>query len=264
VNYSLNAEGDIRKKETVMGSRLQGKVAIVTGSTSGIGEGIARMFAKEGASVVITGRRTEKGANIAREIRDSGGDAAFIHTDITVDEDVDEMIAFTIEKYGRIDILVNNAGTFLHKKFIDTTAEEWDHLLRLDARAYFFTMQKVIPQMEKQGKGAIVNVTSNVAVMPNADFALYSFIKAGLTHLSKVVALEYADKGIRINCLLPGAVMTEMTAGQADNDFISSLVPMGRHSTPEEQAYAAVYLASDESAYVTGSSLVVDGGWYPY
>jgi NAD(P)-dependent dehydrogenase (short-subunit alcohol dehydrogenase family) len=247
-----------------MGNRLEGKVAIVTGSTSGIGEGIARMFAKEGASVVIVGRRIEKGERVRDEIRTAGGSAAFVQTDMTVDADVDHMIAFAIEQYGRIDILVNNAGTFLHKPFIETTEADWDHLLKLDARAYFFTMQKVLPQMEKQGAGVILNVTSNVAVMPNADFALYSFIKAGLTHMSKVVALEYVKKGIRINCLLPGATMTEMTADQPDNDVIARLVPMGRHSTTEEQAYAAVYLASDESGYVTGSSLVVDGGWYPY
>jgi NAD(P)-dependent dehydrogenase (short-subunit alcohol dehydrogenase family) len=244
--------------------RLAGKVAIVTGSTSGIGEGIARLFAEEGARVLIVGRRTEKGENVRDEILAAGGEASFIRTDMTEDEDVSAMIAFAIETYGRIDILVNNAGTFLHKPFIETTLEEWDFLMNLDARAYFFTMQKVLPHMEKQGSGVILNVTSNVAVMPSADFALYSFIKAGLTHMSKVVALEYADKGIRVNCLLPGATMTEMTEGQSDNDFIASLVPMGRHSTAEEQAYAAVYLVSDESKYVTGSSLVVDGGWYPY
>jgi NAD(P)-dependent dehydrogenase (short-subunit alcohol dehydrogenase family) len=245
-------------------NRLKDKVALVTGSTSGIGEAIARVFAREGAKVVVSGRRTDKGEKIRDEILAAGGDAIYVRADMTVDADMDHLIESAINNYGRIDILVNNAGTFLHKGILETTKEEWDHLLRLDARAYFIMMQQTIPHMLNQGSGSIINVTSNMGVMPASGFALYNFIKAGLTHLSKSVALEFAGKGIRVNCLMPGATMTEMTADQPDNAEIAAMVPLGRYSTAEEQAYAAVFLASDESAYMTGAPLILDGGWYPY
>lgn len=243
--------------------RLEGKVAVVTGSTSGIGEAIAREFAKQGAKVVIVGRRAEKGEKISAELRAGGADSFYIQTDMLHDDQIQRMIDKTIETYGRIDILVNNAGTFLHRDFKDTTAEDWDYFIKLDARSYFICMQKVLPHMEERRAGSIINVTSLFASKAVAGFSMYAFVKAGLTHMSRVVALEYADKGIRVNCLIPGSTMTEMTAGQPDNDDVKAQIPMGRHSTPEEQAYAAVYLASDESLYATGSTFVVDGGWYP-
>ena len=243
--------------------RLAGKVAVITGSTSGIGEAIARRFAIEGAKVVIAGRRAEKGENISAQIRESGAESFFIQTDVTKDDQIRRMIETAVEIYGSLDILVNNAGTFLHKSFSNTTSEDWDHYIALDARSYFICMKTALPYMEKQGCGSIINVSSLFALKAMAGFSLYAFVKAGLTHMSRVAALEYADKGIRINCLIPGATLTEMTADQPDNDEIAAQIPMGRHSTPEEQAYAAVYLASDESKYATGATFVVDGGWYP-
>jgi NAD(P)-dependent dehydrogenase (short-subunit alcohol dehydrogenase family) len=243
--------------------RLTGKVAIVTGSTSGIGEAVVRLFAKEGAKVVVSGRRAEKGAKVRDEIVKDGGEAVFVKADMTVDADIYKLVNTALETYGRIDILVNNAGRFLKKAFVDITTEDWDHFVTLDARSYFLCMQAVLPHMEKQGSGNIINVTSLFAVKPVADFAMYAFVKAGVTHMTRVVALEYADKGIRVNALLPGAVLTEMTDGNDDNEMIEREIPMGRYSTAEEQAYSALYLACDESCYTTGSSLVADGGWYP-
>jgi NAD(P)-dependent dehydrogenase (short-subunit alcohol dehydrogenase family) len=243
--------------------RLQGRVAIVTGSTSGIGEGIARLFAREGAKVVLCGRRTEKGEKIRDEIRAERGEAIFVTVDITRDEDIDRLIDTALVKYGRIDILVNNAGRFLKKPFVEITSQDWEHFVALDARAYFICMQKVLPHMEKQKSGNIINVTSLFAQKAVPTFALYAFVKAGVTHMSRVVALEYADKGIRVNALLPGAILTEMTDGNSDNSEIEKEIPMGRYSTPEELAYTALYLASDESRYTTGASIVADGGWFP-
>ena len=243
--------------------RLDGKVAIVTGSTSGIGEGIARLFAKEGAKVAVSGRRTEKGENIRDEIVSAGGEACYIRADMTNDGDITNLINTTLSTYGQIDILVNNAGTFLHKAFIDVTSEEWDHFIALDAKSYFLAMQAVLPHMEKRGTGNIINITSQFAKKAEAEFSIYAFVKAGMTHLTRVVALEYADKGIRINSLLPGPVITEMTKDQPDSEHMRKQVPMGRFSTPEEMAKTALYFASDDSAFTTGASLIVDGGWYP-
>ena len=183
--------------------------------------------------------------------------------DVTNDADIQALVNAALQKYGRIDILVNNAGRFLKKAFIDITPEDWEHFVALDARSYFISMQAVLPHMERQKSGNIINVTSLFAVKPVPSFALYAFVKAGITHMSKVVALEYADKGIRVNSFMPGAVLTEMTIGNDDNEMIEKEIPMGRYSTPEEQAYSALYLASDESCYTTGATLVADGGWYP-
>ncbi|MDR2487714.1 MAG: SDR family oxidoreductase [Clostridiales Family XIII bacterium] len=244
--------------------RLQGKSAIVTGSTSGIGRAIAELFAAEGAKVIVSGRREYRGEAVASGICEAGGTARYVQADMLVDGDMDNLVAQAQQTYGSIDILVNNAGTFLHRNFMDISLEDWEHYVRLDARSYFYMMQKVLPVMVGQGAGCIVNVTSNMGVMPAAGFAMYAFVKAGVTHLSRCVALEYADKGIRVNCLMPGATMTEMTQDQPDNDVIAGLVPMKRHSTAEEQAKAALFLASDDSSYMTGAPLIVDGGWYPY
>ena len=243
--------------------RLAGKTAVVTGSTSGIGEAIALLFAKEGAAVVVSGRRSEKGEAVCKNIIEAGGRAIFVKTDVTIDADFDNLFQTALAQFGQIDILVNNAGTFMPKTFSETTPDDWDFLIRLDGRSNFMSMKKILPIMEKQGSGVIVNVTSLSATMPSVETALYSFMKAGLTMMSRCIAIEYAKKGIRINCLLPGATLTEMTAGRPNNAELEKMIPMGRFSTADEQAYAALYLASDESKYATGATLMVDGGWYP-
>ena len=240
--------------------RLQGKVAIVTGSTSGIGEATARMFAEEGAKVVIAGRRQEKGEKIAAEILKAGGEAIFIQTDMTNEDDIKKLIDSSIEAFGKIDILINNAGRIIEKPFVELTREDWDQFVILDAYSYFRMMQLVLPHMEKQGSGNIVNVTSLAAVSVMPTHALYSFVKAGVTHMSKVVAAEYADKGIRVNCLLPGVVYTEMIADNPNTPHMEKIIPMGRMSTSEEQAKSILFLASEDSSYMTGTSMVADGG----
>lgn len=240
--------------------RLQGKVAIVTGSTSGIGEATARMFAEEGAKVVIAGRRQEKGEKIAAEILKAGGEAIFIQTDMTNEDDIKKLVDSSIEAFGKIDILINNAGRIIEKPFVELTREDWDQFVILDAYSYFRMMQLVLPHMEKQGSGNIVNVTSLAAVSVMPTHALYSFVKAGVTHMSKVVAAEYADKGIRVNCLLPGVVYTEMIADNPNTPHMEKIIPMGRMSTSEEQAKSILFLASEDSSYMTGTSMVADGG----
>jgi NAD(P)-dependent dehydrogenase (short-subunit alcohol dehydrogenase family) len=257
-------DGVLLRKIPMKTGRLDGKTAVITGSTSGIGESVARLFAEEGAEVVVSGRRQEKGEAVCADILSAGGEAIFVRADTTVDGDIDRLFASALDRFGRIDILVNNAGTILMKPFIEVTSEDWDRIVALDGRAYFVCMQKVLPIMEKQGAGSIVNITSLNAVKPMPPSSIYSFAKAGVTQMSKIVALEYADKGIRINCLLPGATTTEMTEALSDNEAVRQTLPLKRHSTAREQAYAALFLASDEAAYVTGASLIVDGGWYPH
>lgn len=240
--------------------RLDGKVAIVTGSTSGIGEAIARVFAAEGAKVVVTGRRVEKGTKVAREINEAGGQAIYVQVDVTHDDQLQKMVDATLEKYGQIDILVNNAGRIIAKNLLDFTNEDWDSFVALDARSYFKSMQMVIPHMEARKSGSIINVTSIAAIATAPDQAIYGFVKAGVTHMTKNIALEYARKGIRVNALVSGLVLTEMIVDDPHLEVVTNAVPMGRIGTADEQAYAALFLASDEASFVTGSALVVDGG----
>lgn len=240
--------------------RLQDKVAIITGSTSGIGKATAELFAAEGAKVVIVGRRQDKGEQIVASIKNDGGEAIYVQTNMMKEEDIENCVHKTIEAYGKIDVLVNNAGTIIEKPFARITKEDWDKFVTLDAYSYLRAMQLVLPHMEKQGTGSIVNVTSLAALDNMPTHALYGFVKAGVTHMSKVVAKEYAGKGVRVNCLLPGVVDTEMIADNPNTPEMEASLPIGRMSTPEEQAKVALFLASDESSYMTGTSLVADGG----
>jgi NAD(P)-dependent dehydrogenase (short-subunit alcohol dehydrogenase family) len=240
--------------------RLQNKVAIVTGSTSGIGKATAELFAAEGAKVVVVGRRSENGDRVVDSILSQGGKAIFVETDMTVEEEIINLVNVTLETYGQIDILVNNAGRIIEKPFVELTNSDWDEFVRLDAYSYFRAMQLVLPHMEKKHSGNIVNVTSLAAVSVMPTHALYSFVKAGITHMSKVVAAEYAGKGIRVNCLLPGVVYTEMIADNPNTPHMEKIIPMGRMSTPEEQAKTILFMGSDESSYMTGTSIVSDGG----
>lgn len=238
--------------------KLQNKVAIVTGSTSGIGKAAALALAAEGASVIVTGRRLEKGLHTVSEIEAIGGKAIFVQADITEEASFSKIVEQTLEQFGTIDILVNNAGNIIEKPFLELSKEDFYDFLTLDGYAYFRMMQEVIPHM-KSG-GSIVNVTSLAAINSIPTHSLYSFVKAGVTQMSKGVAQEFAEQGIRVNCLLPGAVETEMVANNPNSEFIKSMIPMKRFSTSEEQAKMIVFLASDDSSYMTGSSMVADGG----
>lgn len=246
-------------QETPRG-RVAGKVALVTGSTSGIGEAIAELFAEEGAAVVVTGRNPLRGAEVVGRITAAGGDAIFVQADVTDDADINGLVEASLAWKGRVDILVNNAGTMIAAPFDDLTGADWDHLVDLDARSAFTLMQQLMPRMEANGGGAVLNVTSLAAIEPMPVHALYGFVKAGVTHMTRSIAQDYAKRGVRVNSLLPGLVATPMVNDDPHFPQIEAGVPMGRASTPREQAYAALFLCSDEASYVTGSSLVVAGG----
>lgn len=256
-------EGELTGLRTAS-DRLAGKIAIVTGSTSGIGRASAELFAWEGASVAVVGRRRDRGEAVVKSIKNRGGEALYIQADMNNESDMENVVNTTIQAYSRIDILFNNAGYMMNKPGIEITREDFDKYLTLDGYSYLRMMQLVIPHMEKQGGGVILNCTSLAAVDSKIpDNALYGFVKAGVNHMSRVFAEEYAAKNIRINTLLPGLIETEMVRNGPNGagfDHIKTLNPMGRSGTSLEAAYSALFLVSDESSYTTGTSLIIDGG----
>jgi NAD(P)-dependent dehydrogenase (short-subunit alcohol dehydrogenase family) len=244
---------------------FSGKVALVTGGTSGIGKATAIEFARAGAKVVLTGRREKEGAQVVAEIKKLGGDAAFVRADVAKDADVKRMIDFTVEKFGRLDIAFNNAGVE-GKGLLDQANEaEYKRVFDINVWGVLNSMRHEIPVMLKNGGGAIVN-TSSVAGHVGLGQVIYNASKHAVEGLTKSVALEFAKQNIRINAVAPGAIATEMFdrfAGEHSEmlDSISSLIPVGRIGASEEIAAAVLYLCSDKAKFTTGTSLVVDGGF---
>ena len=246
--------------------RLKGKVAIVTGSTSGIGVGIAKLFAAEGAKVVICGRRQEKGQAVVDEIVSAGGEAFYHFMDITVIESIDQLMADTVEKYGKIDILVNNAANVGLKdgRVDELTLEMWDAGFQSDVRGTFYATKCVLPYMTKDEQGgSIINIGSMASCGGDLGSTAYACAKAGVDMLTQSTALQYGKQNVRCNCVRPGLIVTPQNAAyvpQALKDIFLSNICVNRYGCPEDIGHMCVYLASDESAYVTGQIVNVDGG----
>ena len=246
--------------------RLKGKVAIVTGSTSGIGVGIAKLFASEGAKVVICGRRQEKGQAVVDEIVSAGGEAFYHFMDITVIESIDQLMADTVEKYGKIDILVNNAANVGLKdgRVDELTLEMWDAVFQSDVRGTFYATKCVLPYMTKDEQGgSIINIGSMASCGGDLGSTAYACAKAGVDMLTQSTALQYGKQNVRCNCVRPGLIVTPQNAAyvpQALKDIFLSNICVNRYGCPEDIGHMCVYLASDESAYVTGQIVNVDGG----
>lgn len=246
--------------------RLENKIAVITGATSGIGEAVALMYVKEGAKVVLVGRNSDKGNQLVKTIEASGGEALFVKCDLRIYEDILKLKAAVDDKYDQVDILFNSAGVLVHKPFLEQNMADFDLILETNYRAYVWTMQTFIPGMVEAGKGSIINVASISAIWPELNSYFYGAMKAAVTNLSRNVAKEFARKGIRINCILPGPINTGMTpdaiknSKEAQQQMIDTVCMLGRLGEPDDIAYPAVYLGSDESSFVTGTNLVVDGG----
>ena len=246
---------------------LDGRVAIVTGGGSGIGRAISRLYAAEGAKVVIGDIKTSEEA--VEDIRKHRGDAIFVRTDVRDPSQIRRLLDATVEKYAGIDIVCNNAGIELVRRLVDTTEEEWDMVINTNLRSSFLVSKYALPHMIRKGKGVIVNIASQLGLVGFENLTVYCASKGGLILLTKAMALEYAKHGIRVNCICPGAIDTPMLErevklmedpDEARRVFVSKH-PLGRLGTPEEIAQAALFLASDRSSFVTGESLVVDGGY---
>lgn len=248
--------------------RLANRVALITGGTSGIGEATAVLFTREGAKVAITGRNEERGLAVAAGIQNEGGVAIFIPTDVRYPGECRRAVETVLARFGRLDILFNNAGVLYSHTALDCTEEEWDLQIDINLKGTFLMSKFALPAMIAQGSGVIINNSSGWGLVGGDKAVAYCASKGGVVLLTKAMAIDHGRQGIRVNCICPGDVDTPMLLGdarmrgQAWEDYLATCAnrPMGRYAMPDEIARAALFLASDESSFVTGATLAVDGG----
>lgn len=248
--------------------KLEGRVAIITGGNSGIGKASSLLFAREGAKVAIAARDAAKGEKVLREIKKEGGDAIFVKTDVSKSKDAKALIERTASTYGRIDVLFNNAALSPVGTVLTTSEKEWRAVIDTNINGTFLCTRFAIPHMQKQGGGSIINTGSINSLMAMKDEAAYDASKGGVLMLTRATALDFAKDNIRANCILPGAIDTPMLRdilGQAANPKQAEADLVRKHAlarvgTPEEVAKVALFLASEDSSFVTGAAIAVDGG----
>lgn len=249
-------------------AKLGGKVAIVTGGASGIGRATARLFAAEGAAVVVVDVSTAAGQEVARQINHSGGQAIFVQADVSQPAACEQAVQRTVAEFGRLDILFNNAGIIRRTTVLDIEPEEWDRVMAVNVKSVYLMSRAAIPVMAAAGGGVIVNTASGWGLVGGRQAASYCASKGAVVLLTKAMALDHGPQNIRVNCVAPGDTDTPMLRheaeqlGQPGEQFLAEAAarPLGRYGRPEDIARAVLYLACDDSAYVTGTSLVVDGG----
>lgn len=243
--------------------RLDGKVAIVTGGGTGIGQATAILFAKEGAKVVIACRTTKTGEETVRMIEEAGGEALFVRTDITKEKDVENMVKKTVQTYGKLDILFSNAGIGPSEPLLEAKEETFNEMMSTNVKGTLFGIKYAVPEMIKAGGGSIINHSSIAAESAQKGVGIYSATKAAILGLTWVAAIEFAPYNIRVNAIKPGVVATPLSLDAhtlEDIRSIESNIPQRRLQKPEEIAYGALFLASDESSGMTGQRLTIDGG----
>jgi NAD(P)-dependent dehydrogenase (short-subunit alcohol dehydrogenase family) len=248
--------------------RLENRVALITGGTSGIGEATAVLFGREGARVTITGRDEERGRAVAERITNDGGKAIFVRSDVRRAEECRSAVDETIRAFNRLDILFNNAGVFYPHTILDCTEEEWDLQMDINLKGTFLMSKAVLPHMIERSRGVIINNSSGWGIAGGDSAVAYCASKGGVVLLTKAMAIDHGRQGIRVNCICPGDVDTPMLPEDARmrglkwEDYLAGCAnrPLGRIGTTDEIAKAALFLASDDSSFMTGAALVVDGG----
>ncbi len=246
--------------------RLAGKVVLISGGARGMGAAEARLFAREGARIVVGDILDAEGKSVEAEVNARGGEAVFVHLDVTREAEWGQAVALAVRRFGKLNVLVNNAGIGGAGRVEDTDAEAWDRVMAVNAKGVFLGTKAAIPAMRRAGGGSIVNISSQLGLVGMDDSSpQYTASKGAVRLLTKTTALQYAREGIRCNSVHPGPIVTPMTeqrrAEPAVYQRMLSRIPLGRYGEPDEVAYAVLYLASDESSFVTGSELVIDGGW---
>ena len=244
--------------------RLENKVALISGGARGMGAVEAKMFAAEGAKVVIGDMLGDEGRQVEAEINESGGECVFVQLDVTDENAWQDAVATTVARFGKLDILINNAGIARMNSVEDTTSEEWDLVMDINAKGVFLGTKAAIPEIRKAGGGSIVNISS-IAGLTGGRTSSYAASKGAVRLLTKSTAIQYAADGIRCNSVHPGVIETPMTTPIMLNtpegrELNASRHPLGRFGQPEDIAYGVLFLASDESSFMTGSELVIDGG----
>ena len=244
--------------------RLEGKVALITGAARGQGAAEARLFAQEGAKVILADVSDPEGIAVAAEIAEAGGDAIYVHLDVTDESQWDAAVQSAVTSFGKLDILVNNAGIWRRGHVMETSSEQWDDIMDVNAKGVFLGTKAAIPEMRKAGGGSIVNISSTAGLVGSKTSSAYSASKGAVRIFSKSTAIQYASEGIRANSIHPGPIDTDMGdqvwPDPTSREASISRTALSRIGTAQDIAYGALYLASDESSFVTGSELVIDGG----
>ena len=245
--------------------RLENKVAFISGGARGMGAAEARIFAQEGAKVVIGDVLDDEGRQTEAAINEVGGECLFVRLDVTSEESWADAVAATIARFGKLNILVNNAGVVARGILEDTTVEEWDRVMDINAKGVFLGTKAAIPELRKVGGGSIVNISSISGMVGQTDIQpVYNASKGAVRIFTKSAAVQYASEGIRVNSVHPGPIDTPMAGDRLTDPELQreaeATTPMGRTALPEEVAWGVLFLASDESSFMTGSELVIDGG----
>ncbi len=244
--------------------RLENKVALISGGARGMGAVEAKLFSREGARVVIGDVLEDEGRRTEAEINESGGECVFVHLDVTSEESWQAAVSQAVERFGKLDILVNNAGIYRTNNVTETSSEEWDQVMDINAKGVFLGTKAAIPAMRDNGSGSIVNISSVAGLVGNLMSSAYTASKGAVRLLTKSTAIQYARDGIRCNSVHPGTIVTQMTAGMlADDSYREDRInrtPIGRLGTAEDVAFGVLFLSSDEASFMTGSELVIDGG----
>ena len=243
--------------------RLENKVAIISGGSRGMGAVEAELFVQQGAKVLVGDVRDDEGRALVEKI---GADAVYAHLDVTSEDDWAAAVKKATDRYGKLDILVNNAGVSARGTIEETSVEDWDRVMGINAKGVFLGTRAAIPEMRKAGGGSIVNISSQLGLVGMAESSpQYQSSKGAVRIFTKSAAIQYAPEGIRVNSVHPGPIVTPMTEARRSDlstqQVMVSRIPLGRYGESEDVAYGVLYLASDESSFVTGGELVIDGGW---